>query len=401
MKPIIKVYLTMLALTLAFAASAGSAWANVAAGVQITNTATLTFDGGTVSSGPVIVTVSLLPAQPNVAITKAIAAYTAPHTPTLPNLVTITSQANGSAVYTVVNPLVANSDNTTAPSVNFTGGTTVTIGATVTTGTSGTTFVTVPTSGINGIAPLSTIVFVVNGNTYTVQVESIANNGATSQINWAATAAIPLADVPGTGTQVGEQKTVSLTVDPGTVITAGNIIQVGVSADVSTPGVALVTAANTLPNPYNTWTTTVPAATLVKYVRNVTTSASNTGTPHAYGSINYYESLNVTARPGETLEYILIANNTSATATTASVITDALPSAFVALKPAVYSSGTRDITYDNNGTVLYLTMAADADQATYTNPNLTVNIGAGSTSGSGGQIDAGAIVHVLYQVTVN
>ena len=112
---------------------------------------------------------ALVPATPNVTISRGDAIYTGINTPTMPNTVTIITTANGPASYTVTPSVTASTNTKGLPDVQpgVTGGTAITIGATVTTGVSGATWVTVPASGatgatpasINGIAPGDTIVF--------------------------------------------------------------------------------------------------------------------------------------------------------------------------------------------------------------------------------------------------
>ena len=140
-------------------------------------------------------------------------------------------------------------------------------------------------------------------------------------------------------------------------------------------------------------------ASFVKYVRNVTIPGSG-GTSFAYGGNNYYLA-GITAKPGDILEYILVSTNIGTGTVSASVVTDSLPTSYVSLKTGAYSGGT-DITYvDDAGAVSYLTAAGDTDAASYAAPTLTVNVGTGATSSSGGTIPTGKRVFVLYQSTVN
>jgi hypothetical protein len=411
MKPSLRLLTSLLFLVI-LTLPAANVWANVAYNAQIINKATLTYTGGTATAS-VTVTVALVPSLPNVTITNASGVYTAPDSPVLSDLVTITSKANGPADYIVVNPpSVLSSGNTTAPSV--TGGATVNIGATVTTGASTTAYLTVPASGasgnnavVNGIGAGTAIYFIGNATPYPRTVTSTVDNGD-GTFRLILSAAIASTDVPGAGVQVGEQKTVSLSVKPGTVNTPGTDITVTVQAVVSTAGVGNVTAANTTPN---TWTTASPPnVTLSKYVRNVTTSADNKGATHTYNSTTYYESGNVTAKPanppitGDVLEYVLVANNTGAGAAALSAITDVLPTAYVTLLPNAYGAG-KEVTYVNDlGAPTTYSSASDSDQATYTpgTSTLTVYIGTGATSSAGGSIPGGnKTVLVIYQVTVN
>jgi len=396
--------LFLFCLSLALVAIAGSAMANVAANTAIVNTARLSFDGGSANAS-VTVTVALVPAQPNVTITNATGAYTAPDTPSLTNSVQITSTANGPAGYTVA-PTVSASTNSDVPSVS--GGTSVTIGATVTTGTSSTTYVTVPASGasganaeVNGIAVNDMIVFTVNGNAYTKQVSSTTDNGdGTYSLNWIG--AIPGGDVPAAGVQVGEQSTVNLSVLPGTAQTAGTDITVTVQAVVSTAGVGDKTVSN---GTANNWTTPSPNATMTKYVRNLTDAAANPA-PGANPTFTIntvsrvYFTSGVTGKPGDVLEYVIVAGNVGATDMTGCAISDTVPVDFVTFKTGVY--GGNDVFYidPNNATSTFTAGGVGANQASFVSPDLVVNVGNGASNLLTGTIPAGKNVTVAYQVTI-
>jgi hypothetical protein len=410
MKNGVKFYLTVLCLSLAIAGFAGNALANTAANTAIVNSAKLTFTGGS-ANATVTVTVALVPSQPNVTISYANGAYTAPDTPAVTDSVVISSTANGPSSYTVT-PSVLASTNDSASSVS--GGATAAIGATVTTGTNGTTFITVPASGasgnnatVNGIAVNATIVFTVNGNTYTKQVTSTTDNGdGTFKLNWSG--AIPGADVPGAGIQVGEQKTVNLSVKPGTVQTPGTNITMRVQAVVSTTGAADVTVSNTAANP-NTWTTPSPNISMTKYVRNLA-AAGNTGgsggtSVTVNGSTNTYYTSGVTGKPGDILEYVVVSTNNGAIDLAGCAVSDLVPTAYVVFQTGNY--GGKDVFYSDTigpTSTTFFAGAVGVNQASYVsanNPNLIVNVGSGANATTPGTIPAGKSVTVAYQVKIN
>jgi len=396
----------------ALAVSAGSALANTAANTQITNQAKLTYTGGS-AQAQVTVNVLLVPSNPNVIISSGTATYSGPNTPLIPDTVTITSTANGPASYTITasipnggttNVLASNPASLTATTQTQT----VTIGATVSTGTSSTTYVTVPQpasvsgsgSVVNGIGIGSNIVFTVNGHTYTEQVTSTTDKGdGTFQIGWLT--AIPAADIPTVGVLVAEQKAVIVNVQPGTVQTAGTPITVNVSAQV-TGGISAVPVTTAAPN---NWTTPNPSVTFTKYVRNITNPVAGGGlSPLTVNTVtsNYYTS-GVTAKPGDLLEYVVVATNNGVSDLTGSAISDLIPTAYVTLTTGGYSS--RDVFYiDPTGATSSFTAAAvGANQASYVaanNPNLIVNVGTGASSSATGTIPAGKSVTIAYQVTV-
>jgi hypothetical protein len=397
------------ALTLLFAFvmafSASTALANTAANTAIVNNARLTYTGGS-ATATVTVTVSLVPSTPNVTITNASGAYTAPDTPALTDSVIVTSTANGPADYTVA-PTVSASTNAASPSV--TGGTTVSIGATVTAGTSGTTYITVPASGasgnnaaVNGIGVGSTIVFTVNTHTYTVQVISTTDNGnGTFRITWAGGSAIPATDVPGAGVQVGEQKTVNLSVLPGTIQTAGTNITVTVQAVVSTSGSADATATNGTPN---AWTSALPNVAMTKYVRNVTTGVAGSAGATSFtvnAVTSTYYTAGVIGKPGDVLEYVVQAVNAAGAADlTGCAISDGLPTDYVDFIKGDY--GGYDVFYidPESATFKFTAAAVGANQASYVAPDLAVNVGAGANASTPGTIAGGKSVIAAYRVRI-
>jgi len=283
---------------------------------------------------------------------------------------------------------------------------TVHLGATVTTtgvGSPDLTHIVVPYDGtndsiVNGIALGSTVV--INGqektvtaiNEYPINLPSVPLAYAVITLNTA------LSGVPGTGVVVGERKTVSTTVTAGTISTSGVDVTVSdtLTAISCAGGGATITSGAVL----NTYTSGV--GTLTKKVRNVTT-ASGSGNVTIYGGNNYYPS-NVTAKPGDVLEYILISSTSSAGAVQAAVVTDAIPTSYVTFQAGVYP-GSKDITYvDEFLTAHYLTQGAGDDAAVYSAPNLTVNLGGVNPPIpplGGGTIPVSSTVYVLYRVQVN
>ena len=296
--------------------SAQASFANTAANTAIVNKAVLTYNGGLTAESSVTVKVDLVPATPNVTITRGDAVYQGPDTPAITNTVTITSSANGPALYTVT-PSVASSLNATAPSV--TGGTSLTLGATITAGAGTVTSIVVPApigggtaadSEVNGIAVNDIIVFTVNGHIYSPKVTSTSYNPASNTfvINWSNTEQIPASDVLGAGVQVGERQQVNLSAKPGTINTLGADLTTTIKADVSATN---FTTASATTGPANKWTSTPPTITFQKYSRNLTTPIVGTGTAHSApiegntgASAKPYYTGGVTGKPGEVIEYV-------------------------------------------------------------------------------------------------
>jgi hypothetical protein len=387
-------------LALFMAANSNPAWANLAANTQIINQASLSYNDGTgvkTASAAVTVTIALVPSAPNILPGSAQSTSYNGAATTLTDSFTITAGANGPDTYTLDAGVTASS-NTSGAAANEAVAT-VSLGASVTTSGSTTTNIVVPADGnlpgempgVNGIQIGDTVV--INGEARTVtNIFDNASGTSTIVLNAALTAA------PGTGVLVAEQQVVTVLVTAGTIATTGTDVTVSANLIVTSTTDALATATSGAI--LNTYTSGV--ATLAKYVRNVSVE-SGSGVAYVYNSINYYPS-GVTAKPNDTLEYLLVASNSGSGAVSASVITDILPTEFITLKDNAYAAG-KEVTYvDDIGAVTTLSKAVDADTARYTaaTNTLTVNVGTGATNALGGSIPGiNKSVLVLYQATVN
>lgn len=406
MKQFRKIYLFLLLLmTLAVAASPGSVWANLAANTQITNKATLTYTTGTTilqQTTSVTVTVSLVPAKILISNGPDQAAQYTSSAATLTDTFTITAQSNGPDTYNLTASITtapAGSSNTTGAQVAVNGPTGITLGASVTVLGSDTVNIKVPSDGtsgssVNGITAGETVAIIIGTTTYTSKVTSVSNPGGNGTATIVLTTALPSA--PGAGVLVEQQVQVT------TTVTAGSITTVGTDVVVSD---TLTATSATSPNPATTSAAAINntfhsgLATLAKYVRNFTTKAAGSGGTYPYNGGTYYVN-SVAAKPGETLEYILVVTNTGTGTVTAAVVTDVLPTSYVTLTTGAYSGG--EVTYVNEaGTASVFTAASDSDPATYSGSTLTVYVGSGATSSAGGSIATGQHVLVLYQVTLN
>jgi hypothetical protein len=413
MKNAITIHFSLFCLLLIFTAFTGSAWAVTASNTQIINNASLSYNDGTgpktVNAIPVVVTVSLLPGTP--IVTKGpdqTTPYVGPNTPLVNTFTIIASNTNGPDNYSLTPAIIATT-NAAGSGVTLTSpASPVKLGATVVLSGS-TTVLNVPSDGnlpnapsyntdgeVNGIAVGDWIVL--NGDTANPrQVTAItdpASGTATITVGSA------FASAPAAGQLVAEQKTVTVTVNSGTITTIGQNIVITKQLTIASTTDPAKTA-NTSATP-TTDTYTSGLATLTKYVRNVTAvpTMTGTGTKYTYNAIDYWPS-GITAKPGEVLEYILVATNSGTGSVTAAALTDTLPTNYVSLRTGAYS-GSTDITYFNeSGTASYLTAAPGDDAATYASPTLTVNVGTGATNSACGTIASGATVRVLYRVTVN
>jgi hypothetical protein len=397
------------------AMSVTTSFASTAANTAIINKAVLSYNGGTAESS-VIVKVDLVPAAPNISITRGDAVYSGADTPTLPNTVTITSAANGPASYTVAGTVTGS--NTTGPTV--TGDDTVTIGATITSATGDTNYIIVPApigggtaanSAVNGIAVNDVIAFAINGHSYVKTVTSTAYNLATNtfQIYWAV--ALPAADVLPAGWQVGEQAQVILTAKPGTITLLGNELTTTVTATVTATNFPTGTAVT---SPANKWTSVPATIVFKKYSRNVSVPVAGTGA-HANAAIegntgvgtkDYYDG-GVTGKTGDIIEYVVEATNTGAPLTLCA-ISDSIPTSYVGDPLAVYS-GSGNIFYMPTLTIpepaktFIAGVLPASNQASYVaanTPNLIVKVGSGANNTSLGTIGTGEKVTIAYQVKI-
>jgi hypothetical protein len=443
-------YLMALMLPVLLALPAASAWGATAANTQIYNNAILTYNGGLTANASVTVSVALVPAKPTLVLgNNGTPGYTGVNTPTLTDTLTMTSNANGPATYTVTTLLGSGADVSTnilggaavQPSLNAPFS--VDLGASVTTATashsSSTTTLVIPEPDaahiapgpiVNGLGVGDKIQFTFNPGTgvttFTRNITAIAVDSVDHTVTLTFSG-LALAAAPPAGMPVFEQQDInSVVVGPGTVDVAGTNIVVKVYAQVTTPGVT-ATDSNI---GTNTWTTPLPSVNFVKYVRNATPLSSGNPTAASAGatlacynarrnftvngsSKEYFPCNYVTAVPGDFLEYVIVAENSSATSDlTATAISDAIPFNYVSFITP-YTGGKEVYYSDTAGGANYLTANATTGQARFnvwplTGPSvtLTVNVGVGATALATGTIPKEAVVgtptscYIAYQVQV-
>lgn len=419
MNKMMKMYLTLICLTLAVATSAGSAWATIAGNTQITNQATLTYDGGSTKSLVVVVTVAVIKVAPTFTGSGLPTNYTGQNTP-LANTFTITSNSNGPVTYVVTTP-VDSSSNASGPEpiATYAGGN-ITVGATVSISGSGTT-ITVPwdgtatTTAVNGIRSGSKVV--INSVEYTVAASGVSNPGTGTNPTATITLTSVLPGPLGAGVSISGKETFTVTVLSGkmTLATGGDITANFRAHLVDVALVSLVYDAAQK----DTWI--IGSASVTKYVRNTNygdglggnlSGQSPTDITVNTVSHKFYTS-GVTAAAGEVLEYVIVAINAAGGGTVnGAILADQLPNNYVTLKPGVYNS--KDIEYSTitraalpyqyTGAGAFTTSysaANDADNGKYLTPNLTVYAGSSATSSAGGTIAADSGVQAAYQVIVN
>lgn len=307
----------------------------------------------------------------------------------------VTASGNGPANFTVVSYLDSSS-NSSGAGVTISPAS-ISLGSSLTIAGSSATIINLPADGISN----NSINGIGVGSLVQIASETRSVTAITDPPSGIASITLdhPLPVPPAPGIPVFEQKVVTLD------ITAGSINNQS-TAVVVKGGVRVTGAAGTSSGQV-TSTFTSTTATLVKYVRNL----SNARTGNALGSgvrsftingssVTFYTA-GVTGKVGDLLEYLLVAGNSGTTPTSNSSIRDTLPVQFVAPKPDAYGTGSDLLYQDENGVESRLTLRSDSDTATLAGAVLTVNLGSGASSSSGGSIAAGKDVKILYQVTIN
>lgn len=360
-------------------AMSSAAWAVTPANTQLTATATLTYTGNSTGiTSSTTVAVQLVPSAVTIASTFSAptasvniaeggaysATYTIQSNANGPDTYTIaTSYSNTNTVTGMISPTVTTASATDVAS------TTVTLGATAaeTAAPAGATSITVPSDGtadnsVNGIAANDTVI--IGGNKYTVA--SVTDNAS-------GTSTITLKTALTTAVSVGEgiYQYVSFTnqiANVGTQNGATNILDLQTTVTSNTSSGAVYTSAITI---------NVVAISMTKYVRDVTTPSTGT-TPATYNGHTYYQS-GVQAKPGDTLEYLLVVQ-TSTAGISGAVLTDVLPN---------FTSYVANSTTDNGTSV---SDSAGSTAFPLASANGGLNLGSIGTS---------TTVDVTYQVTVS
>lgn len=161
-----------------------------------------------------------------------------------------------------------------------------------------------------------------------------------------------------------------------------------------------------------------------KYVRNVTTGTAGAnpfttaaGAAAPLSGVTYYAS-GVVSKPTDTLEYLIVVQNTG-TGTVSSVqATDTVPAYTTMLEGSSYQNGAGGTVFAlaerYNGTSWTSTantlvagggatsnVAYGAATGTAAGAGLTFNLGQGSGASGGGALSAGDIVYIIFQTKVN
>jgi hypothetical protein len=254
---------------------------------------------------------------------------------------------------------------------------------------------------VNGISAALSDVVVINGVRCDVTaINDLGTPGTGAIANSSITVDCDANVTVTTGMVIGEQRSFTVTVDPNGFTPPGpETVTVTTTAEVQgTPA---------LNDTDDTITTVEQLLTVTKYVRNVDTNAAGTGVPVLVDGNTYYPA-DVVGIPGETLEYLVLVENTSASNNaTDTVISDPIP-AFTTF------NATNFAVINNAG----VATAADpvADQGTdegelvgntvYLYPGSTTHgddaaSGGGNPNGDGGTIAAGEVAYGRFQVDID
>ena len=380
-------------------------YANVAANALILNNANLSYnDGGVAKTANASVTVAVDTVLCSPITVSAPADKTTPYTEvggtgtgTAVYNYTFDACGNGPANYAIASTVTASSNTSVVPTANPNVTTVANVGASVTVAGSTQTVINVPSDGtadsvVNGISVGEFVVI----NTELRQVSAITDPGSNGVANITLASALVNA-APGIGVNIVEQASFSVTVNSGTILTAGVDVTATVDATVSS-------SAGTNTGVDTTVTTFASGnALMTKLVRNVTTATANSaGTnPVNYsvgGQVNTYYDGGVTGTTGDVLEYIVVVQNTGTGNVTDATVTNTIA---VGLVQAV---GNVQVIDAAGVTSAVLTNAAGDDAVEFTSPVLTVNIGSATgianAAASGGTIAPTETYKVVYQATI-
>lgn len=383
-----------------------------AANTTITNTVTVSFsDAANNPQTPVEANVSI---SVNLVASAPLLTSPADIDPTTEdtgvNLVyTITSTANGPDTYNFSSADTrANMDadaTFSAPTVLL-GATTVASGI-----TAADTVITVPFDGtddgvVNGLAVGDIIVIDPTGTAEVAEIDSIdestgaASNTVTITLTAGTTNAFTY------GTTIGERDDVTVVVTTDTITSGTSGTHSVLSTATSDADGAVFTTQTTA----TVVTVRRPVLTVTKYVRNVTTVAFNPLVADiTVDGVDYYAS-GVSGNPTDTMQYLIVIDNSAAGAGTANniVVSDPIPQfttfvpgsirlddngdptvAFIAQNEAADGGDAAELDTTGNGTVYVYAGAGGDDTA------------AGAGNGDGGTLTAGQISHVIFQVTID
>ena len=392
------------------AALPGLVYASTAANTTITNTVTVNFaNAANVAQTPVEASVDLTVNLVASAPTLSSPADVDPTTEnTAVNLVyTITSTANGPDTYNFGSVDTGPSNMNGAATFNSPS---ITLGATTLAAdaVAGAGFIVVPydsdagnNTEVNGLTAGDTIL--IGTEVYTVDVIDKAATLNNNTVQIPLTTNIVGATVT-TGSIVGEQTTVTVivTTDFITAGTSGTHTIETTATSTTDAGAATTQAVPTV------ITVRRPVLEVTKFVRNATPATTfNPGAADiTVDGVDYYAA-GVSGNPGDTMQYLIVIDNSAAGAGVANniVVSDPVPQftsfvpasislddgtgTFAAQAEAIDSGSAAEFDATGNGTVYVYAGAGGSD------------LTAGAGNGTGGTLQPGEISYVIFQVEID
>lgn len=383
-----------------------AAQANMAANTKIINSATASYnDGtGTITTDPstVTVTVTLVPAAPGAAVKvgeeNKNSTYAGPNANPITNTFTVTAASNGPDTYELTAGITVGSqqnNNSSGTLGAITPAGPITLGATITVGISTVNALTVPTDGtadnkINEIKAGDTIVIDISGTDYVRTVGAVADTGSGMQ---SIPVTVPLPSAPASATLVRERQEVTVIANCGTIDQNGQSIVMTKTLTATSQTDTNLKGTSGLAT--DTWTNGL--VVFKKYVRNIDIlAACSTGNTVPFDSKTYCDA-GVTGTPGQTLEYLMVIENTGTGSVSAAVVNDTVPVDYVN-----WVAGSIVYWDETNGSHSVSDTSGN-DNGNFTSPTLKVNVGGVTPpidTGLGGTIAAAATVHVTYRVAI-
>jgi uncharacterized repeat protein (TIGR01451 family) len=381
-------------------------FANTAANTTITNTVTVRYQDAALTQQPdevvsVSFTVNLRPLAPLVS-TSSPAGPIDPATENTGYVLayTVTSQANGEDTYNFTL-----GDTPTDMVASATGDDpSVLLGATslAADAVGGAFSVTVPFDGtnngsINGIVAGETVV--INGDAYTV---GAINEGTVVNNTVQLPVTVGIITAGGLGTAVGEQRVVNVTVTTDEI---NGVLTSGTHSVVST-ATSVADGLQFTASPATSIVVRRPVLAVTKLVRNDTVPVLGTGATANVGGNDFYE-FDVNGKPTDVMEYLIIVDNSTAGASTATniIVQDPIPQ-FTTFVP-----GSVQLDPDGSGLVP-LDETVDSGDAAELDGGLkgTIRVYAGAGGddspvgaavGNGGTLLINETSHVLFQVVID
>lgn len=329
---------------------------------------------------------------------------------TLANITyTLTGTANGNDTYTLSAPTFTTGANLSAAVTPAYSANPIVLGGTTLVAdlVNNTTTFNIPwdestpaaSATVNGLTAGDKIAL--DGDVYTI---STVNTSASTLSN---NVAVVTLTAPYTGTTIPKGTVIGETRDVVLSFTTGALSNNAASSSYTTAPTVSYSSQTTAAVTLATVNVNRPILAVTKYVRNVTLPAGNPASGAVtIGNTQYFTS-GVTGNPGNTMEYVIVVDNSNAGAGDANniIVSDPIPMFTTLNQGTVYLIPTMTgllTTAAFPGTAL--NVAANTDAALYEQATTTLLVYAGaggSDAGTGGNLAAGSKSLVRFQVTID